>query len=761
MIPTFDAYKTGTYPFPNDDIDPQKKDAKWHLAWGKAIMYAHYQGNCLIKPNEYENIRINRLYAIGKQPSETYKNYYLGEKNDNGSRESWMNVNFDNILSPAPQILSKILGQMEGIEHDIVCESVNERAGAEREKMKWDLWFQKKYEEELKFVNQVIGLKQEENPVLPESMEELKLYAEMGGFKLEYEVAMEQALQHTFEISDHPQIKRKIITDLITIGKSATMDVVDEVTQKVYEEYIDVADTIIEYCPTSDYSDSRYAAYLKWTTILEIRKNTKLSEVEVQKIAYNNSGKYGNASWTQNNIIENNGIWAYDSYKIPVLVYSVKSINQKYQTDIKRGGKTVSYPERFGKIWDTDIKKTKIIDVEVIYSAKWIIGTEYVYDWGLMNDIPRPTMKTVSLPFHVYQMNTPSLMEQMKPILDQIALIDLKYQNDMAQAIPPGILFEMGAFDNIALTGDKKATPLQLMKLIKQTGSGFFREKEVTNPNVTHGKPFEIHNGAANSIIQSTSIALDMAFKQLSYITGIDSISLSGNTPNDTSATEIKSAVASTSNVLKPLYSAYVWIKEDFSRNAASRIQQICMFNKDETIGYYPVIGASGVEALKVAGKDKCIKWGIHIYARPTDIDRNEILQAALESMKVGKNGQPGISMSEYLFLSQQVKKAGGIKYARAYLAYREGKNKEESQMISMQNMKANKEMELAVKQQTDASSKDLETHKVNEAIREYYAKAVIDQKVADEDLMRTIKQKVAENQVNNAMQPQEQSQEQ
>jgi hypothetical protein len=726
-----DKYLRNSYPFPSDDVSPEKKgEAEWNLAWLNAIVYQYLDNKCGVRYNQLDKIQELRDYAEGRQSGTKYKNFFLGKEIPGEQRKGWMNVNFDDIFSPAPKIKSKIMGIMESQEHDVLLDATDEKSGAEKERAKEMLWFKKKYKTILDEIDQTLGIPPKDE-VLPESREELELFAGMGGFKLPYEVFMEKCLGHTFDISNHPENKRNIIGDLIDINMAATMDYVNTEEQKVYEKYIDIADLIIDYDGSNNFANARYGAIPMSYTIADIEAETGLSEEKILKIAQSFAGKYGNPVWSDSFNVKAGNVWKFNNWRIPVIYGAYKTVNNKYHT--KKNGKM--YPATYGKVWDTDTKKTVITNVQVVYHAKWIPETDFMWDYGIMNDIPRNEKGAAGIPFHVYKLKGKSIMEQLLPILDDIQMIKLRYQNGIAKAPPPGIAVEIESLENI-MFGSKKMKPLEVIAMYLQSGSYVYRDKPATGgSNASQAKPFEVLAGGAGTVIQETAASMTMAFNQIAQITGIDPVTLTDETmqPDNTLGGK-QLALASTNNTLKGLYSAYISIKESFSRNAASRINLICMFNKDDNKGYYGVIGSAGVESIRAMENNKISKLGIHIHARPTEFEKANVLEAAKSALALGKSGAPGITMSQYLFISRQINMPGGIKYCEAMLSYWESKKQKEELELAKVNMEQNKSLEVDAVMKKSEAEKSVIIAQADQDIRVYAAKAVIDGKVKQQD---------------------------
>jgi len=159
-----------------------------------------------------DRIQELRDYAEGRQDYTKYMDILLGPKpKDGGIREGFMNCDFPTIFSPAPMIVNKLVGILEGTEHDILVDSIDEAASFEKNKAKEKLWLKKQFKPELDQIAQQLGYPQDEEQ-LPESREELDLMGEMGVTKLPFEMYMEKCLGHTFDISDHPDINADLPT---------------------------------------------------------------------------------------------------------------------------------------------------------------------------------------------------------------------------------------------------------------------------------------------------------------------------------------------------------------------------------------------------------------------------------------------------------------------------------------------------------------------------------------------------------------------
>jgi len=288
---------------------------------------------------------------------------------------------------------------------------------------------------------------------------------------------------------------------------------------------------------------------------------------------------------------------------------------------------------------------------------------------------------------HVYALPGKSIIASIEDNLDQIQLAKLNLQNAQANSAPDGYKIEFGALNNINL-GDGDKTPLQLIKIHRQTGSFFYKASLHNGKYNTYASPIEKIEGGMGKVLEDCIRMLELNFNQISEITGVDRFSAASQKPGETTATEVKNVTAATSDALQLIWSAYISVKERMSRNAAYRIQTIIKNIPEAYDVYYPVVGKVTLENLKIS-KDICAaSYGIKIEARPTSEEKQSTMMAATEALKPGKDGE-NISFAEYLLIMQLIGQ-GQIKHAIAILNFRLNKRKKENLKIQEENMKLN-----------------------------------------------------------------------
>lgn len=733
----------GLYGFPSHDVSPEiKKGKEWCGAFAKAIDSLYRNNQTGISLGDAETFRVWRSYAQGNQSVTKYMDLLgVGQNNtppktvsygsdatppqagNTMARKGYMNINWDN-LSVAPNFLNVVLGTFEEIEHDVFADGIDESSSAEREQMKSLLWVERELRDFFDTIQKDANIKIPTPDYIPETQRELQMFAELGGFKLRSEISIERAINYTLDISEWKEIKRKIIADLFTLGVSGCKDFVDPFTQKVKTRYCDPELCVIPWDRQNEFANMPFAGEYIFYTIAEIRALTDtegkcvFTEIELEQIAKMVQGKYMNATLVNNQIAADAfGRYEYDSFKVCVLDCEFKSDDTIYQTErTTNDGKKVVHKDEFGKVRNSEKRKTHTSKTLMVYRCKWIVGSTFVWDYGHQFDITRPTPSEASLSFNFYKMKTGSYIKRMMPLLDSIQLAWLKLQNAKAEAKNKGIAVELSAISNVSM-GGSKLPPLDILKIYGQKGDLLFQATPTRSftPTQTNYKPIqELAGGMGNMLNEMLgSIAADI--EQIRGIIGINRVADASSPSSEQLVGVSEISMQATTTSLRPMYSAYLTIKERTCRNIALRTQMIIKFSKVYEAGYIRAFGKSITQTLKIGSEVENAMFGIRIEARPNQVEKEQIMNAALESMRVGRNGQPLMQYGDYLMVQNFVN-LGMTKMARAYIAQKEretiAKQEEEKAAgIEQQNQVVQQQMQ--AKAQIDAELLQLEIQKI------------------------------------------------
>ena len=693
-VSTISSYKSGKFVFPPDEIPTSQKTESWAKKWCEAMVAMWVTDRCGIPYSKMNEFRELRDYGAGTQSVDRYQKILLDESEDDDELTGFVNIMWDN-FSVMPKFKHIIRGMFENQEHDIVASAIDPLSLQEKSVNKLRKWFKARYKPLLDAVYDMTGYKPPQE-WLPENVQELELYERGGGFKLAKEKNIEEGITYSLYISDWKEIKRKILDDFVDINCAAVKDYTDPYTRKVKVRYIDPANLIIQYSKHWDYRNAEYGGEIIRETISNIRKVTDLTEDQLRTIAQFYNGRNGNPnidSWMEDDLQTNTG-WAYDSFMIDVLDAEKKSINSKYFTRrTNKYGETLFYEQPDEKIYDRPGKKTEIKKYQVVYRAKWIIGTDFVYDFGLQYDVPRPGKKEVEISYKFYKLPGRSLVSLARPNLDQLSLTWYKTQNAIAMAANSGIAVEYTSLQNMKLGGNKME-PLEVLSVRRDTGDLVYKLTTVGGrPNVPGGiRPIQELEGGIGRQLEEYIKLFEINVEFIRDLTGINRIADASTPDPSQSVGGSQLAVAATNNALRPIYAGYIRLKEKAAKSMALRIQMLVRHDKKAYSGYIPVMGSSGVKILSVGADDVDMDCAIRIVARPTEKRKETILETAKAAMIPDRDGYVGLEYRDFLIIERMVEE-GNLKFAEMYLAARSEKSKERQEKLQKENMEYNAKM--------------------------------------------------------------------
>lgn len=738
----FTSFRDTLYGFPPHNIDPAEKvKPKWCMEFAQAIYCLYLRNNTGLCYSDIERYNELRAYGNGEQSTDKYKDILVGKKEHDQRggqgyvRKGYMNVDWD-ILAIAPNFKSVVLGTFEEVEHDVYADGVDEMSSQTRENAKWNLWFENEMAGLIREFEGIVGPTGNPPNYVPKTIEELNMFAEMGGFRLKSEMSIEEGIRYTLAISEWKEIKRKLFEDLFDIGVAGVRDDVNPQTQKVQVRYCDAARCVIPYTRASDYKNMPFAGEFVEYTISEIRSLEIFSEEELAEIAKSYENRLDNVDpritgWKY----REDGVYWYDNWKIWVLDCEYKSSDNKYTTKrVNKRGQELAYEGKYGKVYNREDRKTIVTAREMVYKCKWIVGTKYCFDYGHQFDIPRPVPSQANLSFHFYKVKGRSKVDMMRPVLDQMQITWLKLQNALAMAAPKGLAIEVATLTNVSI-GANKLGPLEILKIRQHNGSLLYQA--ATHRGYTASpasyKPIQELEGGIGTQLTEFIVLFDKHLETLRGITGINRVADASSPKGEDGLGVSQIAQAATVTALKPLYSAYITIKERCAQNIALRVQLLVKFNKVYKTGYYHVMGRAMTNTLEIGSEVNNAMFGIRIEVRPSVQERQTIMNAALESMKAGKNGYIGISMSDYLLVNNFIE-LGMLKFARAYLSAKENELTAQQEQQKSEAIKQQGEQLVQQQQQKDQGAQSLVQLELQKEITIMKAQDEIDTKKRAEE---------------------------
>ena len=759
MIPVLSAYKDREWAFPKQNINPDKKDIEYHRSWSKGIYSLYCRKKTAWSEATQKNFQELRDYSNGEQSTDRYKKWLVNDLNTGADstvaidsfdstpvsriakKEGWLSMMWQNI-SPAPTILNALHGQFDKLDFDLYVNVIDAESKDLEENEAYLRFFEGKNLEWQNEYKLKAGIPIDENTYYPKSVQEFEMYKAQGGFKLNVARSMQKLLRYSFDISKWDTVTRKkVVDDLICIRYGAVRDYFDAEDNKFKTKWIDPARLVIQFSNEQDYHDSEYAGYYSLWTISNLK--TKLPDIDEEewfKLGKASIGTYGNPSgdWeTQYSKLDPSTlVYGYDGFKVPV--FEAEWID----TNIK---KRKYYKDRYGRQQVKDLsfdttatdgtnKEIKNTAIRLVRQCSWVIGTDYCFDWGVVKMASRERYSKPQLTFHVEQLLQPAIMERLVPILDQIEITFLRYQNSLAKMVENGYAINTAMLANLNYGGEKLDSK-GILRLFKETG--FFLYQYSAGTGLYTGgaaTPITPIDGGMKNRVEETLRTMGMWLENIKTLTGIDVIAISQQPVTVDSKEGQGEQIQITQDVLKPILDAMSEVKESVGGSIMRRVQ-IGIRNSDVIRkAYAGVISNADMEAL-VRMESDGVQYGLSLKAKPDRVAKATFMKWIEIALANTREQRPGIELPDAIRFKNLLDNGADIGDLEQQLGYTIVKNKEEAQSNSEKMI----QMQGDQQRQTDAQKAEVEMAKI---------RAEAEAKIAEETVRGQIKDKLANKEI-------------
>jgi hypothetical protein len=673
--------------YPSHLIDPREKGKDWikqycRAAWDswnndnpRSIFYnARYR---------YENLK---QYAMGNQSVNKYKPL-MGV--DQESTETWLNIDWS-VIPIIPKFRRIALGKLSKVDYNITATPVDSLANEENEDYFAGIKAKILIREEAAKINpellNVPALQIE--PGEAATMEELEMQMKYT-FKHQMAIEAEQGIKLVLEQNQIEKLRDQVREDLFDYGVSGYKEFIDS-NGAIKIRRVNPRNVIINHCKKNDFSDAQYIGEVIEMTIADLKQmaGNQFSESEYEDIAKNVLGRYGNPrEWLDNLSIFNKG---YDQFNIRVLDIEFFSVNDMvFEQRIDRRGNKVYAKAKYD---DRNKRKDKFerVSYKVVYKGRWIIDTNYLFDYGLCTNMKRAksSLMDTKMSFHLfapefYDMNAHGIMEQVIPIADAIQIAWYRLQNAVNQSRPKGIMIEMGALEDIPLgSGGKKLDPMSVLDLYNKTGTLVYRKADAQG-RMTNYRPIEeLENGLGRDAMSYYQM-IQNHIQMLRDITGMNEMT-DGSTPDPRTLTTVaKLAYEGTNNALYSIVQGDKFLLEDLSNDIIIRLQDVA--ETGEVKGYVRALGSNTMKFFKMSSNVALYEFGIFLEDKPTDDQRAMLMQ----QVQAGQAG--GMLDIEDAIIIQNT---DNLKVAQQLLAFKIKKRREQEEEKAMRQQQMNAQVQ-------------------------------------------------------------------
>ena len=691
---------TNTYP--NQQIDPREKGYDWILqyckaAWGDSRGYV---------PNNMLNFgqsKMNEIreYALGRQSTTKYKKLLnVDEQQD----KTWLNIDWT-----PPSFLTKFreiaISKLVQRRYDINAFAVDPIAKSEED----NYFTEMKVKILMREAAQKAGNQELLNsPVLApqpgeaQDLEQLKM-EEQFGYKHVMSMEAEMAASLSMYQNNFEEKRKRTIENLFDFGMGGYTEYIDENGQVKLRE-INPENMVLSYCAKNDFSD-----LVHWGEVREVYVGDLAPYFTVEQmnqIVQSVAGRFGNPS----NFMYGTDYSKYwNRFKVLVLDFECLSWNDyTYKEEVDNRGNV-----RFGKTKYQDAAKVamtkegiiekmgtipNMIDFsmkgqaepvfmpvtrKVVYKCKWLIQTDYMYDWGMSeNQIRKPsswwdTKLNIQLySWNFYKMRFAGITERLIPLEDKASLTWFKLQNMSNKLIPYLINIDLNALEGVDFGGGgSKMDPTKVMDFIFSNFVVPYRSTDLLSQNPNY-KPVSIEASGQLAVFGQLYQELQNTLDMMRQVSGLNELT-DGSTPNAKTLVPVaNAAMESTNNALYLLSFADKQLIQELADAIVSKVQIAVKLGKVE--GYARALGDETVKFFKINPDISIHEFGIFIQDVPSDYERQQLIQ------ELNIRDSQGLIEPEDKILVMSTK---NLKMASMILAYRIKKRREKLQEFELQKI--------------------------------------------------------------------------
>jgi hypothetical protein len=582
-------------------------------------------------------------------------------------------------------------------DHKVLATAIDAMAKSEMDK-----WYN-----EMKAKLAVRKLMQQQDPELaqhpmlsvqtgdPMDMEELEMRMEMGeqfNRSKDAEMAIELGLYE----NNINHFRRTLYEDLFDLGVTGYKEWLGDDNKAKFRK-VDAESVIVSFARKSDFSDLVHAGEVIDVSLIDLALVTNsdgskmFTDEQLQEFAGTLAGKFGNP-----NMVGKGTGWfkPYDKFKCKVfdiefISYDEHNFRSVVDEDGNPDFRKADY-NRGKKAVDKYVRKC----FKTVYKCKWVVGTDYCYDFGLVNDQKRSTNPkkraetSLSYKFYAYnfyEMRAQGYMERLIPYLDEYQLTVLKIQNFKNRAVPSGWWIDLDALENVALNkGGKNMEPKELLQMFFDSGVLVGRSKDPAGvPMGPNWKPvIPIENTAASELAMFYQ-DLVVTIQQIESTTGFNAVTTGEANPRML-VPGYETANMSTNDALFPIAFAEAQLIGMLASDVLCRMQQGVKKGRVEgSIPYRGALNSNALMFMEVSPTIALREYGIILEERTSDEQKMWVLQQMQGDIA---NGFLDTSDAVMIVNTHNAKQSMMI------LSYKVRKAKEQQQQNQMQQIQANNE---------------------------------------------------------------------
>lgn len=733
--------------FPDPMVPKEKKESKEYglryakaieKQWGNADDY-----NSLFRKRQ-KIFERNRDYANGTQDTTVYKQILTSLDPNNGDG-SLVNLDFTPvpILAKFARIVTnKILSRSPYPN----LEAVDPLSSSEKDQQKKMMQMQVAARDEL------IALKQETGGLmiandpeeLPETLEEAEIFFETN-IKTDAEIAAQIATNMTLEWNNFDDnTYRRCVSDLTALGMAVTKRTNDP-NYGVKVEYVDPGAFIHSYTEDPSMDDLVYAGHVKRMTISELKRlaGDELTEEKLKKIQKgakkHKQGDYSSPHATQYDNFTGKYTSGYDEYMVEVLCFEFISVDTVFfEEKENRFGNTgffyqgYNYKEKPNSVFARTPHK---MEVENVYRGMYVMGSDFIFDYGLMNNMPRnmhdltrTRMSYSPVATNMRDMVPKSLVDSCIGFADMLQLTHLKLQQAIAKAKPDGLVIDIEGLENVQLGKGGELQPLELHDIYEQTGVFYYRSK---NPEGGFQNPPVREIGNAIRNVNELIGLYNHYLRMIRDATGINEV-MDASTPKGDALVGVREqALAAGNNAIYDVTNSSMILFKKVCEDVVKCLQVLPSESVVYRV-YENAIGKENMSVLNSFGNLPMYNFGVTVQKEMEDMEKaylEQNIQASLAQKEldiedaIAIRNMKDINQAERLLVVRRKKRIQRMQQMAAQNAQVQSEQAQQAAVVASQAKQQEMQMEAQLEAQTLQLKNELEIQL--EAVKHQYRREI------------------------------------
>jgi hypothetical protein len=736
--------------FPDDFINPDQKDEKWHKQYVQAGYYAMY--NNAYYNGKYNQWLLNELYAQGKQPIDRYVKQLC-----QSSEENYMDINWRQV-SILPKVRDIVIGYLGKIDYSVQCAAVNPDAIDKKEQMKWDMWAEKEMLAEAKKFMEMMGVEnmpieaQQDLSWVPDELPEYELLANLY-LKLKEEIQAELGAEAVLQENEWDVIRRVMLEQFFDNGMACIEKRINKYTKAIEVKSYPMTNVVLPNYTGKTGEKVWIAGVCEPLSVYDVYREAgdQFTPEQYKEIAKRYDQQLGNPQFQQYDTLYGNNFSSWKGYNVyRVRMYWFSTDVVRYKT-VQKNGMETYYKSGYDKATGREEKVTKdgrkiIVESgdmykQTVHECSWIIGTDYVYNYGKVNSFSRDQLnkRECMLPMSIYKVSEQGRTERAIPFVDGLSLSWYKLQDRKARAIPSGITVDLSAIEKLVVD-NKEMTVKQIMNLAVQTGLFLYRSEDSMIPD-GGGKPIETRESGWGVEAQQYVADIQFNAQMINSVIGVNDFMDASTPAASTAATIAKLATESALNGFSDIIDGMIYLHEKTVIDIAGKLQRATMFGLQKM--YSQKIG----KWIEFENDFSLTQLGIKVVRQPLQQEKEFLLNYL---MTLSQEPSSPLDGDDFFFLKNIIETSSSIKFTQQYVSMvvnkrrkQRAKDAEQVGIAQAEAQAKGRQEELALQEQLaqQAAEREMQiyTHKTNEDIRKVNetTPAKIDQSVVKSQLKK------------------------